>query len=249
MPVLNPFRGVFYNGPTSILFTPGEHKAPVIDPALLVRDQQPALFFYRQCFRFPGDRVDSCRDSIIGLLDRTRTVIYPHEEIFPEQASACRRSVEEKGLESSPLFLWCHGEYSTDTHQLRPLWSEESGANQLWRITDAGAITRVQQALAGKELFLADGHHRFAAGWQLAAIHCRQRDDIRALQTLPTPRVVIDQLTVDALENNARRSILLPPKSTDFFPKVAGGLVMHWRQKDSVKPPVAQMPGVRYASS
>ena len=45
--------------------------------------------------------------------------------------------------------------------------------HQIWRKNEPIWIAEVQKALEGKELFLADGHHRYAAGWNLATIQIR----------------------------------------------------------------------------
>ena len=171
----------------------------------------------------------------------------------------------------------------------------------------------------GKELFLADGHHRYAAGYNLAMIQTRdaslrslpshrlilQKRGMRLpetecvgdidlyLATTPIDRwraVVIDRgreargidiarsvdlkevfcdalveptremgdciaaveagraelamlvtaYTVDQIEDYARRGALLPPKSTDFYPKLA-----HPLQSENVTPATAHRRGVR----
>ena len=47
----------------------------------------------------------------------------------------------------------------------RPPWGEvtddEGTTHRLWRVSDPAAIARVQEALAGAELLIADGHHRY----------------------------------------------------------------------------------------
>jgi uncharacterized protein (DUF1015 family) len=97
--------------------------------------------------------------------------------------------------------------------------------HEIWSVTDPGCICKVQAALNGKDLFLADGHHRFAAGWNLATIQVRNA----ALRTWPYARGAVsrEELSIDQIERAARQGILLAPKSTDFFPKLAAGLVIH----------------------
>ena len=297
---------------------PGEESVPPVDPASLVEDPEPALFVYRQRFRFPGEEQESTREGVIGLLCRHRAkAIYPHEQTVFSSVGACKRERQRRQLEASMLTLWCNDCDSSLSSLLQvegPPFSEALDrcgcVHQLWRL--ASAADELQNRLLEKELFLADGHHRFAAGWQLAALQIRTR----ALRTLAAHRLVMDNeeivlpptrpvgnlcsffegapagcvrvgvfkegglagfdlpcspselnlavlqervlgsirttpvrrvedaiaavrsgvaklaflvepMSVDEIETNARSKILLPPKSTDFYPKVAGGLIMH----------------------
>ncbi len=177
--------------------------------------------------------------------------------------------------------------------------------------------------LEGRELFLADGHHRFAAGHNFAMIQARDS----SLRSLPSHRLVVQRrglelpetsevedidtflsdtpkdrwrgvvlergreprgidisrlfplvdlfrdavveptreiplaiaavesgevemailvaaYTVEQIEDYARRGVLLPPKSTDFYPKLR-----HPFQNENVVPATAHRRGVRYPSS
>lgn len=328
MPVLLPFHAVY--GSRTSLFVAGEGVVPEISGGHLKADDQPALFLYRQTFVFPGDTATSIRYGVMGLLNREGpAAIFPHERTLPDMV------VRHTGLEASSLFFWTNDVNGS----LAPLLRTTAPAtievrdrfgclHQIWRVTNRAAIHQMQAALTGNELFLADGHHRFAAGWTLATIQIRtpalrtfaahrlvmddrpialpgaitiENGDIddywnatpkghvrfgvaipgESLRGIQVPRNPLDRnmsvlhdrvipgvktrpirglaearqsgrmaflvqpIAIDDIEHDARRGILLPPKSTDFFPKLAGGLVMNQLQNDNVTPPVAQIPGVR----
>ncbi len=346
MPVL-PFRSVTYSERAGalrdLIYVPGEETAPALDPSLLVEDSRPALFLYRQRFRFPGEAEESVREGVMGLLDPEEPArIFPHEETYPERVAACAAELKSTGLHRSSLFLWCDDAegiiaplLKTDAPTSIEATDHVGCLHQIRRIEDPVWIHRLQAALRSKPLFLADGHHRFAAGWKLATIQVRTN----ALQTLAVHRLVLENssltlpettpiediaaywaaappglvrfgmvvprtgllgfelpcrdggpnisilrslvlhdirtqpvrgiaraieavrtgqarmafllepLSIAAIENHARCAILLPPKSTDFFPKLAAGLVMQRHQKETVTPATAQRPGVRNPSS
>jgi hypothetical protein len=304
-----PFRAVY--GPPEGFYVHGEEDEPVICPASLRDDNEAALFVYRQTF-------DGVREGIIGLIDGR---VLPHERTVPG------RVVARTGLETSSLFLWTDElpELRTDGAPFIEARDSFGCLHQFWRVAGAAPLE-----LRG-ELFLADGHHRFAAGWQLATIQTRSNlrtlaahrlvmeaielpgareiDSVEAYWTATPPGFVrfgvvgpgglfgiemrcgveernlsvlhervlgdvpvrpvrgidraldavksgaakmaflVQPLSIDEIEQDARRGILLPPKSTDFYPKLAAGLIMHRHQNESVTPPVAQMPGVRNPSS
>jgi len=322
VPRLHPFRAfTFHSGTTALkdlIYIPGEDKAPRVRTDLLWQDAEPALYVYRQSFRFPGDKADSERLGVMGLLDRSAAgAIYPHEEVRRDRVLACERELQAGNTDPGSMWFWINDHAAPALETLlrteRPadIATEDrlGTRHEIWRVTDTAAIGKIQQALEGKELFLTDGHHRFAAGWNLATIQIRTP----ALRTRPVHWLIIDDLpsfqagagadrvplglmlpgkelreveigsaelarilsrvrtesvrsveearravdsgrakiaivrpepSVDDIEAAARKGIVLPPKSTDFYPKLAAGLVMYRHQKEAVTPPVPQRPGV-----
>lgn len=319
MPVILPFRA--FRSPNPKIYIPGEEEPLALSN--LVQDAQPALFFYRQHFRFPGEQDESIRDGVMGLLNRAEAEIHTHEETFPERVTACRRAIQDGCTDPGSFWLWSDFALPPGLKRSVPQEAVDTFGtlHQFWPITDLRDIAATQSALDGKALFLADGHHRFAAGWNLATIQVRSN----ALQSLPVHRLILgahlpalpettpldhfeaflaatpngcvavmpgpafhgftltspiltrDILTerlrsasvaiaavqsgrapmallfapvsLSQIEHDARRGILLPPKSTDFFPKLAAGLVMHRHQNVNTTPPTAQRLGVRKPSS
>jgi hypothetical protein len=341
VPVLLPFRALAYSaqaGPLQdLIYIPGEEPMRPVQPEFLLHDAEPALYIYQQRFRFPGDTEDSVREGVTGLLDRAEAgPVYVHEGTLPDRLAACAEALRAEDPERpdpGSLWLWVHEE----SPHLAPILQTSATPtfhaadrfgclHRMWRINEPIRIAKIQDALAGKELFLADGHHRYAAGWNLATIQIRTE----ALRTLPSHRLVIEDgltlpatqpipdihtfwaetppgrarfgviwpsgelrgfevpwemrhrlldgtlvkpvrtieravqavgngearmallvqaLSVDEIEAEARSGIFLPPKSTDFYPKLAAGMVMYRHQNETVKPPVPHLPGVRYPSS
>ena len=330
--VLLPFRA-FRSSPL-YHYIPGEEMPPARGGVEYLQDDTPALFLYRQRFRFPGDSEVSVREGVTGVLD-AGTVVLPHEETSVDRVADCARMLASAESDPGSLWLWCNDANAL----LSPLLDTTGEAeiqvtdrfgclHQMWAVTDAGRIRNIQCALKGRPLFLADGHHRFAAGWNLATIQIRSH----ALRSLPSHRLVIaagemslpggvpvhdvagylssaaagrhrcvivrrgpvfegieiacevqverllpgatvqpiremaeaveavqsglaqmallgTPVLVEQIEGDARRGILLPPKSTDFYPKLVAGLISYRPQKENVTPPVAHRPGVRNPSS
>jgi uncharacterized protein (DUF1015 family) len=243
--LLLPFRA--FRSPTPATYIPGEDSQASKTSTNYVQDSEPALFIYRQRFRFPGDEEDSIRDGVMGLLNRADATIYPHEETIPRLVDVCALTIDSPTDDLGSLWLWCNDANVS----LAPLlqmkqppeyqMTDRFGCqHQIWPVSDAGHIVSIQTALDAKPLFLADGHHRFAAGWNLATIQIRSSALRFRDHTSLSSALLIEQI-----EGNARRGILLPPKSTDFYPKLLAGLVVHRRQNENVTPPVAQRPGVR----
>ena len=330
--VLLPFRA-FRSSPL-YHYIPGEEMPPVRRGVEFRQDAAPALFVYRQRFRFPGDNEESVREGVTGVLDRG-AVVLPHEETSADRVADCARMLASAESDPGSLWLWCDDSNALVSPLLEMTGEAEIQVtdrfrclHQMWTVTDAGRISDIQRALEGRTFFLADGHHRFAAGWNLATIQIRSH----ALRTLPSHRLVIAAsdmslpeavpvhdiagylsspaaghhrcvivtrgpvfkgievalgvqverllpgatvhpiremaqaveavlsgqaqmallcapLLLEQIEGDARRGLLLPPRSTDFYPKLAAGLVSYRPQKENVTPPVAHRPGVLNPSS
>jgi len=317
------------------IYVPGEESPCSLSSAILTQETHPALYLYRQIFRFPGETEISVREGVMGLLNRMEAPVFAHEETFPERVAACARSLHSGNSDPGSLLLWCsdlEGTLAPLLHMQEPPATEATDSSgcvhQIWPVRDPAHIRGLQSALEGRSLFLADGHHRFASGWNLATIQIRSR----ALRSLASHRLVLDTCSlsfpkmpfvedigryladapagysrsvivtrgpvfqgfetphgvhaqrllgpatiqpvrevsqalaaveagrahlalimppyiVAQLEDNARRGILLPPQSTDFYPKLAAGLVIHRNQNENVTPAIAQRLGVLNPSS
>jgi uncharacterized protein (DUF1015 family) len=245
VPVLVPFHAYRFPVPpeelAGLAYVPGEEPPRAFGGSTPVQDSGPALFVYHQRFRLPGDTGESIRAGIMGLLNRSDATVFTHEETCPDRVSACASAMHSAETDLGSLWLWCGDRQGS----LRPLLEPAGSAfiefadrfgclHQIWRVGDPARIHMVQQALAAQPLFLADGHHRYAGGWNLATVQIRTP----ALLTRAGAHPFTD---IDTIERNARARVLFPPKSTDFFPKLAAGLVMHRHRNDSASPPVARL--------
>ena len=140
------------------------------EDGVLVQDEQPAIYIYEQDFQFHGELMK--RKGFIGALGLKplgEGLIYPHERTMSKPKEDRLRLLEATNANLSPIFaLYINGE------QIRPVLDEESQnepdivaedsagvVQKLWRLTDPEKIEVIQKAMKGKELFIADGHHRY----------------------------------------------------------------------------------------
>jgi len=148
---------------------------------VLARDPGPAFYLYAQRFSMPDGR-ERERIGLIGAL-RLESFesgrVRPHERTLSKAKEdrlallrACRTSL-------SPIF----GLVTAPDWHLRELIpgipaeihveTAEGACDRVWRMTDPRAIATVTERLASKEVFIADGHHRYETA-------LRYRDEVRA---------------------------------------------------------------------
>lgn len=139
---------------------------------VLVRDQAPALYLYRQTFQLPGVG-ELTRSGLIGLVRLeefgSRTV-FPHERTLGAAKADRLRLMQACHANLSSVFgvypgrfpeldrLAAATEGSAPTIDLRD-W--DGIRHRVWICQDHVAIRRLQAECAAAPLFIADGHHRY----------------------------------------------------------------------------------------
>jgi uncharacterized protein (DUF1015 family) len=135
----------------------------------LVQDSEPSLWAMTQDYTAP----DGSSHSRHGILVRVRVEDYesgtvrPHERTHPGPLLDRLELTRASGYNLSPIF-------SLSTEDAWPLvepslpdqpWGEardETGTvNRLWKVDDPAVHAAVTDCLAGAQLLIADGHHRY----------------------------------------------------------------------------------------
>ena len=154
---------------------------------ILVQDKEPSIYFYEQIFSLEGRK--KRRAGFIALMrleeEGETKSIYPHEhtDIAPkEDRFKLIKSVEAN---LSPIFTV----FSDRDAVFRGIFEEIAGhetpfleameerniENRVWRISSKPLIDKVKAFLAEKEIFIADGHHRYEVA-KMFRDHKRQQD-------------------------------------------------------------------------
>jgi uncharacterized protein (DUF1015 family) len=143
-----------------------------LERGVLVREDEPALWALRQDYSGP----DGGERTRTGFLARVRVEEYgpgrirPHERTHPGPKEDRLRLTRATRANLSPIFSLFADPGGTAAEALDPALDGEPFAraadhegtrHTLWRVTDPDRISALQAALAGAELLIADGHHRY----------------------------------------------------------------------------------------
>jgi len=177
---------------------------------VLRRDAVPAFYRYQQIFTAEGRSFT--RTGFIGRVRLRRFdegVVVPHERTMSAPKEDRKKLVRACGAWFSQVFgLYSDpsgtAEAAFDTVAAAPPEAEarttDGTTHRLWRLTDPQAQARVQAALAGARVYIADGHHRYETMLALRdelrtegaaygpLFFCRIEDP--GLAVLPTHRIV-----------------------------------------------------------
>jgi uncharacterized protein (DUF1015 family) len=138
----------------------------------VTRDHEPAIWAHTQQYTGP----DGVSQTRRGFFCRVRIEEYgpggvrPHERTHPGPKEDRLRLTRATRANMSPIFSLYSDPANAAWEALRPAtaevpWGEAADAEEtvhrVWRVSDPRTIAAVQGAVQGKELLIADGHHRY----------------------------------------------------------------------------------------
>jgi len=135
----------------------------------LVADAEPSLWALTQDYTAP----DGSAHSRHAILARVRVEDYesggirPHERTHPGPLLDRLELTRATGYNLSPIFslssedAWPLVEPALGTEPWGEATDESGTVNRVWRVTDPAVHAAVTKRLAGAELLIADGHHRY----------------------------------------------------------------------------------------
>lgn len=143
-----------------------------LESRALVRDEAPAIYPYEQGYIGKNGNIKTRKGFIarVRLEELDSGVILPHERTLSGPKTDRLKLIKACRANFSPIFsLYSDPEMKTNTllsgaAQNSPIINfkdEEGISHRLWRVADEEVIKRLQEEIADKMLFIADGHHRY----------------------------------------------------------------------------------------
>ncbi|MBK5219008.1 MAG: DUF1015 domain-containing protein [Thermoleophilia bacterium] len=136
---------------------------------VLVDDSEPAFWALTQDYTAP----DGGKHSRHGILAQVRVEDYesgtvrPHERTHPGPLLDRLELTRATHLNLSPIFslstadAWPLVEPALDSQPWGEVTDEDRTVNRVWRVADPAILAAVSERLAGAQLLIADGHHRY----------------------------------------------------------------------------------------
>ncbi|NQT06448.1 MAG: DUF1015 domain-containing protein [Candidatus Omnitrophica bacterium] len=137
---------------------------------ILMQDKEPSLYVYEQKYLFKNSL--KSRFGFMGIMkieDPHKSRVLPHEYTFAKPKRDRLSLVKAIEANPSPIFALFEDKGSAITGILesaaagQPIVDfEEAGVNhRLWRLRETESIKRICNLIKGKQIFIADGHHRY----------------------------------------------------------------------------------------
>lgn len=162
-------------GPPEAYARAGDAFRGMLAAGTLARHEKPAIFAYRQTFNFMGKRFERCGMACcvdaVAFGARPGGGILPHEETFSGPKEDRLALMKATRAQLSPIFGIIPDEAGSATRLVRGIMSTlpptavgdmgDGVTHEVWTIEDSKIIKGYQDALAGQDVFIADGHHRY----------------------------------------------------------------------------------------
>jgi len=180
-----------------------------LDEGILKRDEESGFYPYRQTFEIFGEKHQ--RSGFIGLVkveDYSKKIIFPHEKTLTGPKEDRMALLKEGRVHYGLIFLLYKDDgkaqkiidEAMQKEKIVDFKDDFDVENQVWQLNDKEKIRELNAAMADKQLFIADGHHRYETSLNYAK---ENSNDISAQYTmamfvninsplvvLPTHRVV-----------------------------------------------------------
>ena len=136
---------------------------------ILVKDSTPSLYYYTQTFKMETGE-EKTRHGFIGLGKIDETKVHAHEHTLSGPKKGRLDLLRATQANYGQIFML----YNDPGNQVEQTISkgvsgqpevsvqdEDGNTHKLWLVSDPEVILAVQQLMKEKELFIADGHHRY----------------------------------------------------------------------------------------
>jgi len=156
---------------------------------ILQTEPDPAIYIYHQEFDYAGQR--RTRRGFMARVQLQRFGegnIYPHEQTHAKAKEDRLRLTRATQANLSQIF----GLYPDPENEIQELLEEQIAGvhgieatdhlgvlHRMWPVSDVKVIQQVMALVSDKDMFVADGHHRYETA-------CNYRDELNAQSPLPS---------------------------------------------------------------
>lgn len=174
----NPLNSIHLSAPKDSVIETLNRLEKWKKSGVIVQDRLPAIYVYYQYFSLPNSNKRYCRKGFICHIrahDWEEKIVLRHEDTIPSLVKERTEILEKLQLHSSPTV----GLYSDISNSLEsamddaitnPIFSFHNyqGLGEVLAVIhDAKIICKFIEAIKGKSIVLADGHHRYQASLNL----------------------------------------------------------------------------------
>jgi uncharacterized protein (DUF1015 family) len=138
---------------------------------VLLQDENPAIYFYSHQYNLQGEKKMRYGFMALLRLGGRNDGVFAHENTRTPAKEDRLRLLRQVKANMSPIFVIFQDHKRiipriTDKYikQEKPfidITDSEKDVHRVWKITSPDLISLIQDSIAGENIFIADGHHRY----------------------------------------------------------------------------------------
>ena len=143
-----------------------------IDEQILRFEEKPAIYLYEEIFTLPGGETKSFKGfiTLVELAEFAKKIVLPHEETLSKAKTDRFNLMSTTHANFSQIYCLYMDPEKTITNKIAEISAKPADISftandgiiqNLWIVTDEKTIEEVSRGFADKQLFIADGHHRY----------------------------------------------------------------------------------------
>jgi len=160
----------------------GNYFRDLLQKNILVKDPQPAVYFYRQEYSIKGEKRSRVGFLALLRLEEQKSSVFGHEHTHLEAKEDRLKLIRQVKANLSPIFVIFEDKKKVVAQSLLPnirnkepfinIVDDEKTSHKLWRIDEPELLNKVQEKMEAENIFIADGHHRYE-------VACAWRDEMK----------------------------------------------------------------------
>lgn len=139
---------------------------------ILMQEDEPAIYIYEQIFSMPDGSKKSCKGifTLVQLEEFDKKIVLPHEETLSKAKTDRFNLMKATNCNFSQIYCLYLDQKRTVNQILEEKMKQKANISftaqdgirqNLWIIKDRDTIALLEKSFADKQLFIADGHHRY----------------------------------------------------------------------------------------
>ena len=141
-----------------------------LNEGILIKDSSPAIYIYSQGYKYDNRLIERIGFISLMELDLEDKKVLPHEKTLKAPKEDRLRLMRCVKANLSPIFML----YEDAKHKVNNILKSyskktkpfidvniDSVRHRVWALTDKDVINKIEGVMGKKDIFIADGHHRY----------------------------------------------------------------------------------------
>ncbi|MCL2071393.1 MAG: DUF1015 domain-containing protein [Oscillospiraceae bacterium] len=150
----------------------GRVVADWVNKGVLADDEEENIYVYEFSFKDNGGKTHAVKGfiSLVKLEEFSKGIILPHEETLSKAKTDRFNLMTATGCNFSQIYsifsdeqneVLAALEKSTEKPPLSEFTDRDNVTHKLWSIGEQATIAKIAELMSDKQVFIADGHHRY----------------------------------------------------------------------------------------